>query len=447
MPIRVGMISLGCPKNQVDAEIMLARLHDENYVLTPDVSSADVVVINTCGFIEDAKKESIENILEMAQLKKEGKIKGIVVTGCLAQRYFKEMEQEFPEVSCILSVGSAGAIAQAVKAAYENKKLNLYEAPEKLEISGKRVKTTLPFYSYLKIAEGCNNRCSYCIIPYLRGRYRSRPIEELVNEAKELAEGGVKELILVAQDTTRYGEDLYHKLALPQLLRELCKIEKLKWIRILYCYPDMVTDELIDVIANEEKIVKYIDLPIQHVSPRIVKAMNRRDTKEDLEALIKKLREKIPGVILRTTLIVGFPGETEEDFALLDEFVREIKFDRLGVFTYSQEEGTPAAVMPNQIDEEVKARRQEIIMETQSQIVESKNNAMIGKTIEVLCEGYDKHAGYCYGRSAADAPEIDGKVFFTAKKRPAAGEFVNVRITDVCDYDLTGEAVLEKWRE
>lgn len=441
MPIKVGMISLGCPKNQVDAEIMLARLTDEDYTLTADAGLADVVVINTCGFIEDAKKESIENILEMAQLKKEGKIKGIVVTGCLAERYFKEMKTEFPEVNCILSVGSAGAIVEAVKAAYENKKLNIESKPEELEISGKRVKTTLPFYSYLKIAEGCNNRCSYCIIPYLRGKYRSRPMEELVDEAKQLAEGGVKELILVAQDTTRYGEDLYKKDALPDLLLELCKIEKLKWIRILYCYPDKVTDELIDVMAQQEKIVKYIDLPIQHVSPNIVAAMNRRDSMEDLEVLINKLRSKIPQITLRTTLIVGFPGETQDDFAQLEEFVKKIKFDRLGVFTYSQEEGTPAAEMPGQIDEEVKKRRQEIIMETQSQIVEAKNNSVIGNTIEVLCEGYDRYAECCFGRSAADAPEIDGKVFFTAKKRPAAGRFVKVKITDVCDYDLTGEMI------
>lgn len=441
MPVRVGMISLGCPKNQVDAEIMLAKLKDKNYILTPDVGSADVVVINTCGFIEDAKKESIENILEIAQLKKEGKIKGIVVTGCLAQRYFKEMRQEFPEVDCILSVGSAGEISEAVKAAYENERLYRESAPENLKISGKRVKTTLPFYSYLKIAEGCNNRCSYCIIPFIRGRYRSRPIEELVNEASLLANSGVRELILVAQDTTRYGEDLYKKSALPLLLKELCKIENLKWIRILYCYPDKVTDELIDVIASEEKVVKYIDLPIQHVSPNIVKAMNRHDSRNDLETLIAKLRAKIPGVTIRTTLIVGFPGETEEDFVQLHDFVKEIKFDRLGVFTYSQEEGTPAAEMSNQIDEEVKKRRQEIIMETQSLISEENNNRMIGKTIDVLCEGFDRYADCCFGRSAADAPEIDGKVFFTANKRPPAGSFVKVKVTDICDYDLTGKLI------
>jgi ribosomal protein S12 methylthiotransferase len=441
MPIKVGMISLGCPKNQVDAEIMLARLRDEDCTLTPDAGNSDVVVINTCGFIEDAKKESIENILEMAQLKKEGTIKGIVVTGCLAQRYYKEMSEEFPEVNCILSVGRAGDIVEAVRAAYGGKKLMLESEPEKLEISGKRVITTLPFYSYIKIAEGCDNRCTYCIIPYLRGRYRSRPVEEIVEEARGLAEDGVRELVVVAQDTTRYGQDIYGRLALPELLKALCKIEKLQWIRILYCYPDRVTDELIDVIASEEKIVKYIDLPIQHVSKNIVKAMNRRDSREELEALIKKLRERIPDLTLRTTLIVGFPGETEKDFAELEDFVKATRFDRLGAFTYSREDGTPAAEMPNQIDEDIKKRRQEIIMDTQARIAEENNSKLIGKTLEVLCEGFDRYAECSFGRSRADAPDIDGKIFFAAAKKPKLGSFVKVIITDVCDYDLTGEIV------
>lgn len=441
MPIKVGMISLGCPKNQVDAELMLAQLHDEGYVLTSHVDNADVVVINTCGFIEDAKKESIENILEMGSLKKEGKIKGIVVTGCLAQRYFKEMPKEFPEVNCILSVGSDSGIGRAVKAAYEGQSLNLESAPEKLELAGNRIITTLPFFSYIKIAEGCDNRCSYCIIPYLRGRYRSRPIDDIVKEAQKLADGGVKELVVVAQDTTRYGRDLYGKLALPELLKRLCKIEKLRWIRVLYCYPDCVTDELIDTIASEEKIVKYIDLPIQHVSDRIIKTMNRRGSRAELEALIEKMRGKIPGLILRTTLITGFPGETDKDFEELQEFVKTVKFDRLGVFTYSREDGTPAADMPDQVDEEIKKRRQEIIMEDQQRIADENNQKMIGKTIEVLCEGFDRYAECFFGRSRADAPDIDGKVFFTAANKPKPGSFVNVRITDVCDYDLTGEMV------
>ncbi len=441
MPIKVGMISLGCPKNQIDAEIMLAKLRDDGFQLTADAGNSDVVIINTCGFIEDAKKESIENILEMAQLKKEGSIKGIVVSGCLAQRYYKEMQTEFPEVNCILSVGSAGSIAEAVKAAYEGKTLNLESAPEKLEINGGRIITTLPFFSYIKIAEGCDNRCTYCIIPTLRGRYRSRPMEEIIKEAQILADGGVKELVVVAQDTTRYGQDLYGRLALPELLGQLCKIEKLKWIRLLYCYPDRVTDELIDVIACEDKIVKYLDLPIQHVNARVVKDMNRRDTKESLTALIKKLRERVPGITLRTTLIVGFPGETEDEFSELSRFVKETRFDRLGVFAYSREEGTPAAEMADQIDEDVKQRRQEILMDEQSRIADENNQKMIGKTIEVLCEGYDRFAECCFGRSRADAPDIDGKVFFTAAKKPRAGSFVKVKVTEVFDYDLTGELI------
>lgn len=441
MPIKVGMISLGCPKNQVDAEGMLALLRDAGCELTPNADNADVIIINTCGFIEDAKKESIENILEMAQLKKEGKIKGIVVSGCLAQRYYKEMQQEFPEVNCVLSVGSAGKIVEAVETACEGKKLSLESAPEDLEFKSGRVMTTLPFYSYIKIAEGCNNRCTYCIIPTLRGRYRSRPMEEIIEEAKGLAKGGVKELVVVAQDTTRYGQDIYGKLMLPQLLKELCKIEKLKWIRILYCYPDCVTDELIDVIASEEKVVKYIDLPIQHVNARIVRDMNRRDDRKSLTALIAKIRARIPNVTLRTTLIVGFPGETEEEFAELTDFVKEIRFERLGAFAYSQEEGTPAAEMPNQIDEDIKKRRQEIIMDEQSRIAQEQNEKKIGETVEVLCEGYDRYAECFFGRSSADAPDIDGKIFFTAKSKPQSGSFVKVKITDVCDYDLTGEMV------
>jgi ribosomal protein S12 methylthiotransferase len=441
MPIKVGMISLGCPKNQVDAEIMLARLRDADCELTPDAGNSDVVIINTCGFIEDAKKESIENILEMAQLKKEGTIKGIVVSGCLAQRYYKEMQSEFPEVNCILSVGSAGGIVEAVKTAYAGELRNFESAPEQLEISGKRVITTLPFYSYIKISEGCDNRCTYCIIPTLRGRYRSRPMQEILEEARQLADGGVKELVVVAQDTTRYGQDLYNRLMLPELLKQLCKIGKLRWIRILYCYPDRITDELIEVIATEDKIVKYIDLPIQHVNARVVKDMNRRDDKASLTALIAKLRDRIPGLTLRTTLIVGFPGETEDEFGELCDFVKEIRFERLGVFAYSREDGTPAAEMPNQIDEDIKLRRQEIIMDEQTRIADENNQIMIGRTIEVLCEGYDRLAECNFGRSRADAPDIDGKVFFTAAKKPHAGSLVKVKITEVFDYDLTGEMV------
>ncbi|HEX3027542.1 MAG TPA: 30S ribosomal protein S12 methylthiotransferase RimO [Clostridia bacterium] len=443
MNIKVGLISLGCPKNQVDAETMLAGLSSAGFGITKDAGLADVVIINTCGFIEDAKKESIENILEMAQLKKEGTIKGIVVTGCLAERYYKEMQQEFPEVNCILTVGRAGDIEQAVRAAFDGGSLFLDGKPEQLELGGKRVVTTLPFFAYLKIAEGCDNCCSYCVIPKLRGRFRSRPMEDILDEARRLVGGGVRELTLVAQDTTRYGEDLYGRMMLPGLLRELCKIEKLEWIRLLYCYPDKVTDELIDTIADEPKIAKYIDLPIQHVSTRIVRQMNRRDDRAKLETLIGRLREKIPGLTLRTTLIVGFPGETQEEFAELIEFVKQIRFERLGAFAYSREDGTPAAEMDGQIEEELKLRRQEIVMEEQSRINDELNQKMVGGAVKVLIEGFDRYAECYFGRSEADAPDIDGKIFVQSKQKLEPGTFQMVRISGVMDFDLLGEVVSE----
>ncbi|MFT8888743.1 MAG: 30S ribosomal protein S12 methylthiotransferase RimO [Ethanoligenens sp.] len=438
-PIKVGMISLGCPKNQVDAEEMLAKLVGDGFILTPHMDAADVVIINTCGFIEDAKKESIENILEMGQLKKEGTIRGIVVTGCLSERYFKEMRQEFPEVNCILQVGRAGDIADAVRAANSGGTLDLSGRPESLANGGARILTTLPFYSYLKIAEGCDNHCTYCIIPRLRGKYRSRPLEELVREAEQLAAQGVRELTLVAQDTTRYGMDLYAgRKMLPELLRRLCRIEGLHWVRVLYCYPEAITDELIDTIASEEKVVPYIDMPIQHVSPRVVHAMNRRMSKEEILTLVGKLRARIPDVTLRTTLIVGFPGETEEEFSELAAFVKETRFDRLGAFAYSQEDGTPAANMPNQIDEDVKQQRQERIVEEQMLVADQKNEHRLGDTVEVLVEGYDRYAECHFGRSAAEAPEIDGKIFIRSKKKCQPGEFVSVHIDEVCGDDLLG---------
>ena len=441
MPIKVGMISLGCPKNQVDAEIMLASLHGEGFELTNEAGLADVVIINTCGFIEDAKKESIENILEMGLLKKEGTIKGIVVSGCLAQRYFEDIKQEFPEVNCIVSVGCAGEIVNAVKAAFENKTLHLYGEPQDLKLSGERIVSTLPFYAYLKVAEGCDNCCTYCIIPKLRGRFRSRPMEELIAEARKLANGGVRELILVAQDTTRYGEDLYGKLRLPELLHELCKIKKLVWIRVLYCYPDRITDELIDAIATEPNIAKYLDIPIQHINDRILKAMHRRGSKQQTLEVINKLRDKIPGIILRTTVITGFPSESEQEFEELAEFVSVTKFERLGAFAYSCEEGTAAALLDGQLDDEIKQHRQQIIMEQQESISMDFNEQQIGKTIKVVTEGFDKYAECYFGRSEADAPDIDGKVFFTSKAKVRIGTFVNVKITETMDWDLMGEVV------
>jgi ribosomal protein S12 methylthiotransferase len=441
MPIKVGMISLGCPKNQVDAEIMLAKLHSAGFELTNEAGLSDVVIINTCGFIEEAKKESIENILEMALLKKEGTIKGIVVSGCLAQRYFDDMQKEFPEVNCIVSVGSAGEIIKAVETAYSNKTQHFFGEPQDLELSGDRIITTLPFYAYLKIAEGCDNCCTYCIIPKLRGHFRSRPIEQLVEEAQKLADDGVRELILVAQDTTRYGEDLYGKAELPKLLHELCKIEQLVWIRVLYGYPDRITDELIETIASEPKIAKYLDIPIQHVNDRILKAMHRRGNKQLIIDVVNKLRERIPGIVLRTTVITGFPGETEQEFTELSEFIGEMRFERLGAFTYSCEDGTAAALFDGQLDEEVKQHRQQIIMEQQETIGRDYNESKIGKKIKVITEGFDRYAECYFGRSEADAPDIDGKVFFTSKAKVGAGTFVNVKVTDVMDWDLMGERI------
>lgn len=442
MPVKVGMISLGCPKNQVDGEVMLSFLRDQGFSLIAEPGRADVVIINTCGFIEDAKRESIENILEMCALKKEGTIKGIVVTGCLAERYYKEMATAFPEVNCVLTVGRSEEIAKAVTAAAEGGSVRLCGSPEGLSLGGQRIITTLPFYSYLKIAEGCDNHCSYCVIPKLRGRYRSRPMEELVEEASRLAENGVKELTVVAQDTTRYGEDLYGKLMLPELLRRLARIEKLEWIRILYGYPDLITDELIDTMAEEPKIVKYIDMPIQHVNARISKLMNRRGgTAEEIEAVVSRLRAKIPGITLRTTVITGFPGETDEEFAELCEFLKKIRFERLGAFAYSREEGTPAWGFENQIGDDIKQRRQEIVMEQQDVINSENNQQMLGKSVRVLTEGYDRYAECYFGRSQAEAPDIDGKIFFKSKTRRSPGEFVTVTLDSTLEFDLIGEAL------
>lgn len=444
MPIKVGMISLGCPKNQVDAEVMLANLKDEGFKLVTDAGNADVVIINTCGFIEDAKKESIENILEMAQLKKEGSIKGIVVTGCLAERYFSEMQQEFPEVNCILTVGRAQDIAQACRAANGGKKLNLSGNPEQLPLGGKRILTTLPFYAYLKIAEGCDNCCTYCVIPKIRGRFRSRPMDELLEEAKELAAGGVRELVLIAQDTTRYGQDLTGRLMLPELIHKIAGIDGIEWIRVLYAYPERVTDELLDAIAGEPKAVKYLDIPVQHANEKVLRAMNRRGSGAEMLGLLQKIRQRVPGIILRSTVITGFPGETKEEFEELSLFLKEARFERLGAFAYSCEDGTPAALLPDQIDETVKQRRQEIIMEQQSIISAQYNERQIGKTVKVLAEGYDRYAGCWFGRSEADAPDIDGKIFFTSKTKITPGDFVYVKITESMDYDLSGETVPEE---
>lgn len=442
MAVRVGMVSLGCAKNQVDGEMLMASLKNAGYELSDDAALADVAIINTCGFIESAKAESIEEIMELVTLKKEGRIKKIVVTGCLSQRYQREIRKEIPEVDAVVGIGANGEIAEIIGKVMEGEPQEVFPEKEKMPLCGDRELSTPSYFAYLKIAEGCDNRCTYCAIPLIRGGYRSRTMESIVEEAQKLVDDGAKELIVIAQDTSRYGLDLYGELKLPELLRRLCQIEKLRWVRLLYCYPDTVTDELLDVMASEEKIVKYIDLPLQHASGRVLKAMNRRGDKESLLKLIAHMREKVPGLILRTTLITGFPGETEEDFTELSEFVQEVRFDRLGCFAYSQEEDTPAALLPDQIDKEVKNRRAEIIMEQQMEIMQQKGEEMIGKAVTVLTEGFDRYAECYFGRTAADSPDIDGKVFFTAQgNKPYFGQFVKVRIEDCMDCDLTGERI------
>lgn len=440
MSVRVGLVSLGCTKNQVDAERMLYKIREAGYQLVSDAALADIAIINTCGFIESAKQEAIETIFEFAALKNEGRIKKIVITGCLAERYREEVAELIPEADAVVGIGSNEDIVSILGKIMTGEAVQSYGKKERLALTGGRVQTTLSFTSYLKIAEGCDNCCSYCAIPSIRGRFRSVPMEELVKEAEEMVRNGVRELIVIAQDTTRYGIDLYGEYKLPELLKKLCEIEELKWIRVLYCYPERVTDELLDVMANEEKIVKYMDLPIQHCDGEILKKMNRKGDETSLRALIKKIREKVPGITLRTTLITGFPGETEEQFGRLAEFVNDMKFDRLGCFAFSPEEGTPAHDMDGQLDEDVKERRAEVIMDQQMIIAVKKNKALVGETIEIVIEGFDRYGDCYFGRSAADAPEIDGKIFFTSGgKRQVPGKFVKVKITDMLDYDLIGE--------
>ncbi len=442
MNYKAGIVSLGCAKNQVDAEMLLYSLREKGFQIVSDPADADAVIVNTCGFIESAKQESIDEIIELGALKREGKIKAIVVTGCLAERYQHEMTKQLYEIDAAVGIGANRKIADIVLEALEGKKVELF--PDKLELpmSGGRIQST-PFYTaYLKIAEGCDNRCTYCAIPLIRGGFRSREMEDVLKEAEWLAEKGVKELNVIAQDTTRYGEDLYGTPQLAKLLRELCKIDGFRWIRVLYCYPDRVTDELIDVIASEEKIVNYIDLPLQHCNGEILRRMNRRGDRESLTALLNKIKERIPGVVLRSTFITGFPGETEEQFEELAEFADEIRFQRLGCFAYSQEEDTPAAEMPDQVDEEVRQERADIIMEQQQNVMAAFCESLIGTEIEVLVEGFDRLAGCFFGRSYADAPEVDGNVFFTCGSvKPQPGDFVKVKIDDYLGCDPVGTMI------
>ncbi len=436
---KVSMVSLGCPKNQVDAEMMLYILKQAGFEICSEEAQADAIIINTCGFIEDAKAEAIENILEASRYKNEGNCKALIVTGCLAERYKDDVTEEIPEVDVCVGIGSNGNIAQIVKDAIEGKKQNSYGAKDALDLNGKRILGGYPFSAYIKISDGCDNCCTYCAIPQIRGRMRSRKIEEIVEEATLLAQNGVKELIVVAQDTTAYGTDIYGKSKLPELLRELCKIDGLHWIRTLYTYPEKITDEFLEVLASEQKLVKYLDIPIQHANGEILKKMNRKGDKESLTALIEKIRAKIPEITLRTTLITGFPTETEDQFCELCEFVKETRFDRLGCFPYSAEEDTVAATMDGQTPEQIKVARMENIMDMQTTIAAQKNEEKIGSVTEVLIEGWDDYIKCYFGRTQGDAPEVDGKIFFMSSRQLIIGEFVNVRINDSIEYDLLGE--------
>ena len=438
---KIGFISLGCSKNQVDTEVMLKTLSDAGYTIVSDETEADIVVVNTCGFIESAKRESIDNILDVAWLKEHKSLRAIIVTGCMAERYRTQIFEEMPEVDAVLGVGSLAHIVDAVKAVDRGEKYQSFENKETSPLGGGRILTTPAYSVYLKIAEGCDNRCTYCAIPLIRGRFRSRPIEDLVEEAKRLEAGGAKELNLIAQDTSRYGLDLYGEYRLADLVREICRATSIPWIRLLYCYPDKITDDLIAEMRDNPRLLPYMDIPIQHINDRILTAMNRHGNAALVRSTVAKLRREIPGVTLRTTAIVGFPGETREEFEELCAYLGEARFDRFGAFPYSREEDTPAASFPDQIDEQEKQDRYDLLMQTQLPISEELQREKIGTEQIVLCEGYDRVASTHFGRSAADAPDVDGKVFFSSKKRVPPGTFVRVRITDAMDYDLVGEAV------
>lgn len=440
--INIGIISLGCAKNQVDAEIMAGELTAAGYLMTPDPQEAEIIIINTCGFIDDAKQEAIDTILEMAQYKEEGSCKAIVVTGCLAQRYFTDIQESLPEVDAVVGIGGYKDILTAVKAVAQGG--NYFEIPEDYSLeylNGSRVLFSQKGSAYLKIAEGCDNRCNYCAIPAIRGPFRSRTMDDIKEEALRLAEEGVKELVLVAQDTTRYGKDIYGQPRLAELVKELNEIKDIKWIRIMYLYPDEITKSLIDTIATCEKVVPYVDLPVQHISTRLLKEMNRRGTGEDIRRIFKEFREKIPGVMIRTSLIVGYPGETEEDFLELKDFVNEIKFDRMGIFKYSREEGTVAAELDCQIPDDVASSRLDTLMNIQQGISLENNEKRIGKIYDTLVEGVAEDGIFYIGRTYAEGPEVDGNVYFTSEEPLEPGDMISVRILIAENYDLTGEAI------
>lgn len=443
---KVAIVSLGCAKNQVDAEQMMARIAEKGFAFVQEPGMSDIALVNTCGFIQSAKEEAINWIMELINLKTEGTIKRIVVTGCLSERYREQFVEEFPEVDAVVGISDYGRIGEILEKVRDGGTEYVFGDKESHSMEGKRIISTLPHYAYLRIADGCDNRCTYCAIPDIRGHFRSRPMENIVEEAKLLAADGVKELIVIAQDTTRYGLDLYKKLALPELLDKLCEIDGLKWIRLLYCYPERITDELIDCIKRQDKIVKYLDIPMQHCDGDILKRMNRKGDEQSLRALVEKLRREIPEITLRTTFITGFPGETEQQFNALGEFAEDMKFERMGCFAYSEEEGTPAASFPDMVEENIREHRKDILEEQQDTRVAELYEGMIDTETEVVVEGYDKYlaeGGLYFGRSAMFAPEIDGMIYFSAPKEMGlkTGDFIKIRIFDVIDNNLIGEAI------
>lgn len=443
--MKIGFVSLGCPKNQLDTEVMLHEVASAGYEITPEETDADIVIINTCAFIESAKKEAIDNILDIAWLKEHNNLRGIIVTGCMAERYGKEILEEFPEVDAVLGVGSIHNIVPAIESVVANskKKKNkerYYSCEDKnsVRLGGDRILTTPEYAAYLKISEGCDNRCTYCAIPNMRGKFRSRPMEDLIAEAKELDGMGVKELTIIAQDTTRYGKDLYGEYCLDKLLHKITEETNIPWIRVLYCYPDKITEGFVNEFRDNPRILKYIDLPLQHISDGVLRRMNRHGDGKLIREVVATLRREIPDLVIRTTFIVGFPGETEEDFNELAEFIKEARFEHAGVFTYSREEDTPAYDFDGQIDEQVKLDRMDILMRSQLEINYEQNLEKVGKILPVLCEDYDPVSEMYFGRGVADAPDIDGKIFFKSENKINPGEFVNVKVRKVLDYDLYG---------
>ncbi len=441
MTKKIGMISLGCPKNQVDAEIMLSKLSNDGFEIVTDPIDADVVIVNTCGFIEDAKRESIENILDMVSIKEEAPRLKVLVTGCLAERYQSEIFAEIPETDAVIGIGANEDICEICNRIIEGERVEEFPPKTNLKIEGDRILTTPPYSAYLKIAEGCSNHCTYCAIPSIRGEFRSRPSESILAEAQKLASEGVKELVVVAQDTTRYGEDLYGKNALVPLLKALSMVEGIEWIRLLYLYPERIDDALIDEIATNEKIVKYMDIPLQHCSKNVLKRMNRHGDRETLTELLNKIRDKIEGVTIRTTFIAGFPGETEEEFNELCNFVEGMRFERMGCFAYSEEEGTPASRLDGMLDQELRQDRADIINERQNVILDEINESLVGKTLETIVEGYDPYSDAYYGRTYMDAPEIDTQIYFTCGYELNDGDIVEIEVINVIDGELTGEVV------